>query len=449
MPLHDVLPALTDFLVQWTRTHLLAWTALAQAVAVAACCVAGWALARPLVAQMQVRFPGGPGPVARVARALAQVLPWATGMVLVLGARAAFAGAGLPGAGLKAAGTILLAYVLVRFLGSVMLSRLWGRLAAVVALVAVALETAGVLSPVLAWLDGFGLDLGGARMTVLTLAKAGVVLAVLMRLGAWASELVERRMQGVTEMTPSMRVLLGKVVRVALFVLAFMIALGSVGVDLTALTVFSGAVGVGLGFGLQKVFSNLVSGFILLLDKSIKPGDVIEVGGVYGAIKELRARFVSVVTRDGTEYLIPNEDLITGQVVNWSFSDNNVRLRLPVGVSYNTPDVRRVLALMAEAAAGVPRVLASPKPRALFRGFGDSALDLELRFWVGDPENGVGNVRSEVGLAVLDALRAAGVEIPFPQRDLHLVSGFAPGGAGAAAAPQGPPERSRGGDDPA
>lgn len=446
MPLHDVLPALMDFLVQWTRTHLLAWTALAQAVAVAACCAAGWALARPLVAQMQVRFPGGPGPVARVARALAQVLPWATGMVLVLGARAAFAGAGLPWAGLKAAGTILLAYVLVRFLGSVMLSRLWGRLAAVVALVAVALETAGVLSPVLAWLDGFGLDLGGARMTVLTLAKAGVVLAVLMRLGAWASELVERRMQGVTEMTPSMRVLLGKVVRVALFVLAFMIALGSVGVDLTALTVFSGAVGVGLGFGLQKVFSNLVSGFILLLDKSIKPGDVIEVGGVYGAIKELRARFVSVVTRDGTEYLIPNEDLITGQVVNWSFSDNNVRLRLPVGVGYNTPDVRRVLALMAEAAAGVPRVLASPEPRALFRGFGDSALDLELRFWVGDPENGVGNVRSEVGLAVLDALRAAGVEIPFPQRDLHLVSGFAPGGAGAAA---GPPEQGQGRDNPA
>ncbi len=413
----------------WTERTLLTPGAVLQHATAVVCCLLGWLLAAPMRRAIRARVPdslAAYGHLARVVRTFIGVLPALVAILLLLAARGVLLQQKMPAHGVKALGDVLLAYALVRLLASVVVSRFWGRAAAVVALFAVGLQSLGALGPVLGWLDGFGVDLGGTRVTLLVLAKATVLLVVFVRLGSWASELAERRMLSVPDMSPSMRVLLGKIVRVSLFVLAVLVALGSVGIDLTALTVFSGAVGVGLGFGLQKVFANLVSGFILLMDKSIKPGDVIALGEVYGWIKELRARFVSVVTRDGTEYLIPNEDLITGQVVNWSFSDSNVRLKVPVGVAYDTPDVRRALEVMATAASGIPRVLDSPAPVALFRGFGDSALDLELRFWVADPQNGVANVSSEVGLAVLDALRAEGIQIPFPQRDLHLVSGFAP-----------------------
>ena len=175
------------------------------------------------------------------------------------------------------------------------------------------------------------------------------------------------------------------------------------------------------GFGLQKVVSNLVSGVILLMDKSIKPGDVIQMGESYGRIQSLGARYVSVVTRDGTEYLIPNEDLITRQVINWSFSNPLVRLKIPVGVSYSS-DVPTAMRAMRDSAAKIPRVLASPTPFCLLMGFGDSSVDLELRFWISDPENGIANVCSDVRLAIWERFAKQGIQIPFPQRDVHLRS---------------------------
>jgi small-conductance mechanosensitive channel len=213
-------------------------------------------------------------------------------------------------------------------------------------------------------------------------------------------------------------VLLGKLLKITLITLAVVVALNSVGIDLTALAVFSGAVGVGIGFGLQKVVSNLISGVILLLDKSIKPGDVIELGSTFGWISSLGARYVSVVTRDGKEYLIPNEDLITQQVVNWSFTNQLVRMEITFGVSYSS-DPHEVRRIAREAAAKPSRVAKDTPPVCHLTGFGDSSLDFVLRFWIRDPQDGVANIRGEVLLAVWDAFKEHGIEIPYPHR--HLV----------------------------
>jgi small-conductance mechanosensitive channel len=191
------------------------------------------------------------------------------------------------------------------------------------------------------------------------------------------------------------------------------------GIDLTAFAVFSGAVGVGIGFGLQKIVSNFVSGIILLLERSIKPGDVIEVGSTFGSVTYLGARYASVRGRDGKEYLIPNENLITNQVVNWSYSSRLVRLDVPFGVAYDS-DLHAVRDLAVEAAKRTNRVLASPMPVCHLTGFGDSAVNLLLRFWINDPANGVANIKGAVLLGLWDAFKAHGIQIPFPQRDVRI-----------------------------
>jgi small-conductance mechanosensitive channel len=197
------------------------------------------------------------------------------------------------------------------------------------------------------------------------------------------------------------------------------IALNAVGIDLTAFAVFSGAIGLGLGFGLQKIVSNLISGVILLLDKSIKPGDVIEIEKTYGWITSLGARYVSVRGRDGREYLIPNEDLITHRVTNWSFSSNLVRLDVPFGVAYDS-DLRQVRALAVEAAKLPERVLGTPAPVCHVTEFAESTINLLLRFWIKDPTNGVTNVKGEVMLALWDSFKTHRVDLPPPQRQVWI-----------------------------
>ena len=202
----------------------------------------------------------------------------------------------------------------------------------------------------------------------------------------------------------------------------FFIGLKAVGFDLTGLAVLSGAIGVGLGFGLQKVVSNLVSGVIILLDKSIKPGDVISLGETFGWINTLGARYTSVVTRDGREYLIPNEDLITGQVVNWSHSDDFVRLDIYFGTAYGD-DPHKVRALAIEAARGVDRVLGHKAPVCHIVGFGDNSVDYILRFWIKDPTGGLTNIRGNVYLALWDKFQENNISIPFPQREVKVLEG--------------------------
>jgi small-conductance mechanosensitive channel len=197
-------------------------------------------------------------------------------------------------------------------------------------------------------------------------------------------------------------------------------ALNVVGIDLTALTVFSGAIGIGIGLGLQKGASNVASGLMLLLDKSIKPGDIVSVGNTFGWVTSLGGRYVSIRTRDGIEHLIPNESFISQGVENWSFNDREVRLKIPIGVAYDT-DLRLAQRLCLEAAAETPRILHRPEPSCLLMKFGDSAIELELRVWISDPERGVSNVKSEVLFRIWEKFKTAKVEIPFPQRVLHVV----------------------------
>jgi small-conductance mechanosensitive channel len=282
-----------------------------------------------------------------------------------------------------------------------------------------ALNIAGLIHPVLDLLDSMAFYVGVLRVSVLLLIKGAITLTVAIWAAGAVARVVEARLGHLQSLTPAMQVLTSKIVRFTLLTLAVVFALGSVGIDLTAFAVFSGAVGVGIGFGLQKVVSNLVSGVILLIDRSIKPGDVIEVDGRYGWITGLNARYVSLATRDGKEILIPNENLITEKVTNWSFSNNLVRLDVMIGIAYES-DVHLAIRLALDAVAAVPRALKDPKPVCLLKEFADSSVNLDLRFWIHDPANGTSNVRSDVMLQVWDLFRANGISFPFPQRDFTL-----------------------------
>jgi small-conductance mechanosensitive channel len=235
------------------------------------------------------------------------------------------------------------------------------------------------------------------------------------------ARIAETQIQRVPRLSPSLKVLISKIFRIVFIGAAIAVSLSSMGIDLSALTVLGGAIGLGLGFGLQKVVSNFISGILLLADNSIKPGDVIEIDGTYGWINNLRARYASVITRDGTEHLIPNEDLITQRVINWSFTNNLVRIRVPVGVSYNS-DPHQCVKLVIQAAQSIDRVLPDPPANCHVLGFGDSSINLELRFWISDPANGVANIKSQVLLNIWDIFKANNIEIPYPQQDLHIRS---------------------------
>ena len=271
-------------------------------------------------------------------------------------------------------------------------------------------------------LDSIALELGETRISLWLLLQAAFILGVFFMVARFLSRTTSAQIKRNDDISPSMQVLLIKFLQVVLFGAAFFIGLRTVGFDLTGLAVLSGAIGIGVGFGLQKVVSNLVSGIIILLDKSIKPGDVITVGETFGWINSLGARYVSITTRDGREYLIPNEDLITTQVVNWSHSNDFVRLDIYFGTAYgdNPHDVRK---LAIEAAASVDRVLEHRPPVCHIVGFGDSSVDYILRFWIKDPTGGLTNIRGNVYLALWDTFADNGISIPFPQREVKMLEG--------------------------
>ncbi|MCB2134551.1 MAG: mechanosensitive ion channel [Rhodobacteraceae bacterium] len=272
------------------------------------------------------------------------------------------------------------------------------------------------------FLDRVAIELGGFHLSALAILKALVVTGVLFTLARLVTRTSSNRIRGNPDISPSMQELAVKGLQIGLYGAAFFIGLKAVGFDLTGLAVLSGAIGVGLGFGLQKVVSNLVSGVIILLDKSVKPGDVISLGDTFGWIESLGARYVSVVTREGKEYLIPNEDLITGQVVNWSHSNEYVRIDIHFGTSYDD-DPHLVRKVAVETALTVKRVLKSRPAVCHITGFGDSSVDYILRFWITDPSEGLTNVRGNVFLALWDAFKENGISIPFPQREVRVLAG--------------------------
>jgi len=352
---------------------------------------------------------------------LARTAPMLIWTVLLWVVALAVAEAGLRNKVLAVIATLLTAWIVIRFVTTLIRDPALARLVAIAAWIIAALSILDLLQPTTHILDRIALDVGELHISLLTIVKGVVALVVLLWLANLLSHFLDRRYRALNSLTPAIKVLASKVTKILLVTIAVLAALSVVGIDLTAFAVFSGAVGVGVGFGLQKVVSNLISGVILLLDRSIKPGDVIGVDDTYGWIKDLNARYVSVVTRDGIEHLIPNEDLITQKVMNWSFSNMQVRLKIPVGVSYNS-DIRKAITLCLDSAAAVERVLKEPKTVCLLKGFGDSSVDLEIRIWIRDPQNGVSNVKSEVLLGVWERFHEHGIEIPFPQRDIHVRS---------------------------
>ncbi|MEX1994279.1 MAG: mechanosensitive ion channel domain-containing protein [Steroidobacteraceae bacterium] len=289
----------------------------------------------------------------------------------------------------------------------------------------VAMYLLGWLEPTAAALDSIAMPLGETRYSLLDALTAIVTLLAFLVVGGYLGTLATRGIMSAQQVTIGLRVGISKFVRFFVLVIAGLLGLNAVGIDLAALTVFGGALGIGLGFGLQRIAANFVSGFILVADRSIRQGDVITIGDRFGVVKELRGRYIVVRDRDGVDTLIPNENVISTDVVNWSYGDRAIRLKLPVQISYRD-DPRKALKHLLDAAAKHPRVLKDPAPASRVMSFADNGIALELRFWIRDPEEGVNNVRSDLHLEIWDLFEQAGITIPFPQRDLHLPEGWPP-----------------------
>ncbi len=405
----------------WILANVLIMETLLELGAILVAGTLAWLIARPLgrkLSQLQDRHADYPV-VKTIWQVTGEVLFPAIWLVLQWAASAIAIAAGQRVGLLTVTSSLLAAWVVIRIASMMVRDPFWRRTIATIAWVIAALNIVDLLQPTVDLLDKAGATFGSVRISALAVIKGIFALAVLLWVATIASNIFERRIQTAPNLTPSVRVLLIKLFKITMIILVLLAAVSSVGLDITAFAVFGGAIGVGIGFGLQRIVSNLISGVILLIDKSIKPGDVIAIDQTYGRVDSLGARYVSVSTRDGIEYLIPNEDLIVNRVENWSHSQDLYRMRLQVGVHYQS-DVHKAIELCLEAARETERVLAEPNPACLLRGFGDSSVDLEIRFWINDPMNGRANVGSAVLLKIWNKFHEHDIEIPYPQRDLHL-----------------------------
>lgn len=282
----------------------------------------------------------------------------------------------------------------------------------------------GYLDSVRAVLDTPALTvrIGSYGLSAYTVLSGGIAVALVFWTTAIIADTVERKIAKLNNVRAANRALVLKLAQIVIYVIAFLVALDFVGIDLTTLTVFSGAVGIGLGFGLQKIASNFISGLILLMEKSIEEGDLIELAdGTFGFIRRASARYTLVETFDSKEILVPNEDLITSRVINWTFSNASARVEIEVGVSYQS-DIDLAKELILQAAREHPRCAAAPEPACFLRSFGDSAVNFTLHFWVDDVTLGRWHPHSEVMFSLWRKFKEHGIEIPFPQRDLHIRS---------------------------
>lgn len=283
-----------------------------------------------------------------------------------------------------------------------------------------ALHALDILPEVIDWLDHQQVALGKQKLSLWALMQGGAWVLVALIGAIWLSGSVERKLMR-APLDSNLRIVLARLSKVALMFLALMITLPLVGIDLTALSVFGGALGVGLGFGLQKIMANYVSGFIILLDRSIRIGDLISVGSDRGQVQQITTRYTVLRSPSGVQSIVPNETLISSVVQNEGLSDREVRLAVTVQVGY-ADDVERAMSILEECARVHERVLSEPPPRAFLHSFGDSGINLELGMWITDPENGTLGIRSAVQLEILRRFRAENIEIPFPQREIRLLN---------------------------
>lgn len=409
--------------VAWLRADVLVAPVAVQAIIAAACWLVALAVARALRRPLERLVVGlsRTRPLQRVAWTLTKQMRLIVFVALVtVAARALVAYGPMDYARLLGIlSSLLTAWIVIRVATSILHNRLARRAMAVVVWTIAALDITGLYGPAVRVLDAVAVQVGEVRLSALLVVQAALWLVALLWLAALLVKAVDRRLQAVNDLSPSIRVLTTKLLRFSTVGLAILLALNAVGVDMTALAVFGGGVGLGIGIGLQRVVANLVSGVVLLMDRSVKPGDVIEVDGTFGWVTAMQARFVSLITRDRKEILIPNEDFITNRVVNWSHSDSLVRLETGFAVTYDA-DPHLVRELAVKAAATPSRVVDKPAPVCHLTAFGDDGLEFLLRFWVADAPNGVVNVTGQVLLAVWDAFQENGIQVPYPHRDIKM-----------------------------
>ena len=411
-------------LAAWSAEHFLHWAALWQIVGLAAMAVVAYFVSRALRPAVERRV-GRLPPESRMARLAGSVpsllffivflIPvWlATGVLVQLDTVGHYHL-------LEIAASLMSAWVLIRLSSSFIANRLATNLVSLFAWSVAALNIVGLLDEMIDTLDAVAVPLGTSRISLLTVLSGALLFGALLWAAMALSRLAQNYIRDHADISPRAQVLLGKVVRFSMIALAAIIALTSMGTNFAALAVFTGALGVGIGIGLQNQVSNLLSGLFLLLDKSIEPGDVIEVGDTFGWVKDMRARYIGVVTRDNKELLIPNDDFVTNQVINWSHSDIDVRMEVKFGVSYKS-DAHEIRRLAVEAAADASeRIVRSRQPVCHIKEFGDSSLNFVLRFWINDPQNGVTNIKGQVLLALWDKFREHGIDIPYPRRHVML-----------------------------
>jgi small-conductance mechanosensitive channel len=378
--------------------------------------------------------------------ALAIIAPYLVGLLIVTGTRPLLVASGHPTTWLDAALQLLVALAAIRLLvfllrlslGQGLRIKAWELRVTLVIWLLAATQLLGWLDTVVAALESFGLSAGTTRITIWSVLKAVATVTIFVVASVWVARWVDRRVGMVEQLAHSTRIGIGKFAHAFLIGFGVLLGLQAAGVDLTTLTVFSGAIGLGLGFGLQAIAANFVSGFVLLLDRSIKPGDVISFTGTtgtsttgFGWVEELRARHIVIRDRDGVATLVPNQNVITNALINWSYGNPRVRLHVPVRISY-TDDVELALKLLLEA-ADHPRILRDPPAVSRLMQFADSGMEIELRFWIHDPAEGVNNVRSDVNRRIWALFRQNGVTIPPPQREIRILEG---GKSASALAPR-------------
>lgn len=369
---------------------------------------------------------GWPAPFRLFIRILVGSAPTAVFALLMMLSRAIMLASTWPSRSylLAVAVKLALAWLLIRLVTALIRNAFIVRLVSLTAWTLAALSIIGQLGAVIDALDSVSIVFGGLRLTPLLLIKFGALLLLALWLTNLASNFIEAQITRSSDLTPSIQVLLVKMIRIGLMVIAITVAISSVGIDLSALAVFTGAAGVGIGIGLQKIVANFVSGIILLADKSVKPGDLVTIGDSSGRISAMKTRYISVAAGDGREFLIPNEDLVTQKVVNWTYTDKNTLVKVGFGTNYDA-DPRLVCKLAIDIAAAAPRAIKSKPPNCILTEFAEAGMKFSLTFWIADPE-GMDNVKSEVMLALWDAFKREGIRVPYPVREIRVRGGTLP-----------------------
>jgi small-conductance mechanosensitive channel len=369
---------------------------------------------------------GWPAPLRLFVRVLAGSAPTAVFAVLMILARVVMRVSTWPSRSylLAVAAKLALAWLIIRLVTSVIRNPFIVRLVSLSAWLVAALSIIGQLEPAIDALDSVSIVLGGLRLTPLLLIKLGVLLVVALWLSNIASNFVETRITQSSDLTPSIQVLLIKMIRLALMIFAVAVVMSAVGINLSALAIFSGAAGVGIGFGLQKIVANFISGIILLADKSVKPGDLVTIGDSSGRISAMKTRYISVAAGDGREFLIPNEDLVTQKVTNWTYTDKNTLVKVNFGTNYDA-DPRLVCKLAIEIAAIAPRALKDKPPNCILVEFAEAGMKFSLTFWISDPD-GMDSVKSGVMLSLWETFKREGIRVPYPVREIRIRGGALP-----------------------